>query len=50
MTLVERLLELRLHDYVALDFERAIEALDGLDRVEEFAEVVAARLEEAPGD
>lgn len=35
-----------IHDYVALDLERAIEALDRLDPVEEFADAVAARLDQ----
>jgi uncharacterized protein YutE (UPF0331/DUF86 family) len=54
--LVERLAELRrhldhlrrlpgfrnvvVHDYVALDMDRVIEALDGLQPVEDFAEAV----------
>lgn len=34
-----------IHDYAALDLERALEALDGLGSVEEFAEL-AARVED----
>ncbi len=35
-----------IHKYVELDYERVLEALDGLDQIEEFARIVA-RLEAA---
>ena len=38
------------HEYVALDLERVIEALDRLDPVEDFVRIVAGIVEEAgPG-